>query len=165
MDVCFRVFESLYRELVGLKRYLANFLGSVARINSALARSEPDTRKFSQKHYIDFVETSCGLGFVATVTCTFPELGRLDDFEETMQRSAAASFQDAFKYVEETANSLKKLCKCDLCQDVPRARGVIVTDSPTGVPCIIALTMTIRHLAALLASIMYVGYERASAAE
>ncbi|KAH0556618.1 hypothetical protein GP486_005550, partial [Trichoglossum hirsutum] len=45
------------------------------------------------------------------------ELGWMDGFEETMQKSAAASFQDAFKCVEETANCLKKLCKCDLLQD------------------------------------------------
>lgn len=152
-DCCLvRTFGPTFRTLSGLAENLGSYLGGTARIYAALATGEPDVGDFSRHHFIGFTQLSYGRGFIQSVTSTFQELDGVASLYEAMESALDSSFDHASKKVEDAAESLRAMCRCDLCST---RSSLEVNSSPTrGAPrydCLFALAMTIRSLVTALA--------------
>jgi len=148
-----RVFGRTFKNLCILEIHLAAYLGGLARTYAALARCESDVAHFSRKHYVDFSITNYGLGFLDTISNTLPEIARLDNFLDLAREQAEASFKQALNSVELAINSIKSICTCGMCEGKTNPSSVIVTEKDRE-PCLVALAMTIRHIACLMASVV-----------
>lgn len=135
------------KRIFTMTRHLGIYLGSVARIYSALALSETDIDKFSRNRYIDFSLTSYGMGFVDTILETFPELQRLTNLEDVIRESVTAPFKVALDSIESAINCIRSLCACQLCSgtEIP---NIAETGSQKD-ECLVTLALTIRHVASL----------------
>ena len=143
-----RVFGSTFTACVGFSRQLGAFLGSAARIYSALARSELKVSSWSRQRYINFLPSSYGLGFVNTVFEVLPELSDVNGLEDIMRQSAEASFEEAIRDLDVSIHDLRKLCSCDLCT----RQGRVTMLSLTSRRCSIVMARTIRQIALTMSS-------------
>lgn len=137
-----RVFGTTFAALIKAPTILGAFLGSTARIYQALALGESDVGPFLRKTYINFVETSYGIGFINSVVTIFPELKRVDGLFEEMQLGLDVPFREALKIVERNVLHLEVLCQCEKC-----TRGSTLTG------CQVSLAFTIRELVSTLSCI------------
>ena len=69
-----RVFGFAFQKLRKLPLHLGNYLGSVARIYSALAQGQRNVGYLSRSQFANYTEISYGKGLIHTVLSTFPEL-------------------------------------------------------------------------------------------
>jgi hypothetical protein len=156
-DKCLsRVFGSLFKNLCALERHLASYLGSVARVYTALVRCEKEVGNFWRTGYINFSETSYGLGFIATVIGTFPEIAELADAQHLMQEELEVSFTTASNHIEGSINCIKAVCTCSLCKhryDVRKNIGSAANKEP----CLVALALAIRQIALLMSCVVQHG--------
>lgn len=144
-----RTFGSTFRALSGLSQILGSYLGSTARIYSALATGEPNVAAFSRLRFIDFTQLSYGRGFIHSVTSIFEELGHIPGLYDKMERVLGSSFDGACKEIEEAAQSLINMCHCQLCSGIHTSHPDY--SGPTRHDCLFTLAMTIRNLVTILA--------------
>jgi len=156
-DKCLtRVFGTLFKDLCLLKRHLASYLGGVARVYTALARCENEVGNFSRTAYVAFSETSCGLGFIETVTRTFPEIAQLADVPDLMREELGVSFTIASNHIEQSINCIKAVCTCSLCKHKYGARKNIGSEANKE-PCLVALGLATRQMALLMSCVVQDG--------
>ena len=146
-----RTFGATYRTLSGLPHILGSYLGSTARIYSALATGEPDVAAFSRPHFMNFTQLSYGEGFIHSVTSIFEELERIPGLYDKMERALGSSFDRACKEVEEAAQSLINICHCQLCSGKDRFDAKWYSLQTASGNCLFALAMTICSLTTVLA--------------
>lgn len=111
-----RVFWSAAPKLMQLTHIFGKFLGSAARLYAAFARGEPQVeQQFSGCRFLEFIEGAHGRGFIESLSNVLPELGRVEGLNAVMIDALNVSYQQAFANLEETINSLIRLCECDIC--------------------------------------------------
>jgi len=111
-----RTFGSSFHELSSLFHVLGGYLGSVARILTAIATGEEWEGKLPREDYVNFVQSSYGHGFVESIGTIFLEL-RHDSLHEIMQRVADTTLDEAVRTVEQSMQTLKQTCKCSDCSN------------------------------------------------
>ena len=139
-----RVFGTAFNALTKASTNLGNFFGSTARVYQALALGESDIGQFSRKTYINFVESSYGIGFIHSVVSIFPELKRASGLFDEMQVALNVPLQEALRTIERTILNLEQLCSCSRC-----------TSSDTGrsVTCIVVLAFSIREMVSTISCV------------
>lgn len=110
-----RVYGLAFNDLVNLPHILGGFLGSAARVYSALAPGESNVAAFSRETYVNFNEASYGLGFVHAAISIFPELNRCNGLFAAMQNATDASMEEAVRTIEQTVQNLAQICRCSRC--------------------------------------------------
>ncbi|KAG7002055.1 highly reducing polyketide synthase alt5 [Physcia stellaris] len=110
-----RVFGTGFKSLANMPYVLGDYLGGVARIYRAVATGENNIGNLSRFHYVNYSETSYGLGFVNTVISTFPELNSVDGLLDRMQHNVNITFDEAIRNVEQSILSLEAICTCEYC--------------------------------------------------
>ena len=136
-----RVSGSGFSDLRESPTILGDLLGSTARVFRALAMGESDVGSFSRHHYIDFVESSYGQGFIHSTITTFPELSDLDGLVDQMQMALKTSVKEAARTVEKTVLDLAQLCKCSAC-----TRGGQKSEGS----CRLVIGLTIRAMVSIM---------------
>lgn len=132
-----RVFGTAFNALIKASTNLGGFLGSTARVYQALALGESDVGKFSRKTYINFVESSYGIGLIHSVVSIFPELERANGLFDAMQLALDAPLQEALETIERTVLNLEQLCQCKKCTSSDKGREVT---------CIVVIAFSIREM-------------------
>lgn len=153
-----RVFSlSLVHSLLALPMCVGEFLGSAARVYSALANAEEDVAEFSRSDYVDYAEASYGQAYIASVEKTFPELACKEGLREIMLKQLQKSVGEAVVCLELTVQTLKRLCVCPICNGsmpkVVKSDGkmnlfvdrIRMDDSP-GKMCLISMVLSIQKL-------------------
>ena len=138
-----RTFGSTYRNLSQLAHTLGIFLGSIARIYSALALGEPHVAEFSRRRYMGFSQFSYGQGFIHSVTTTFKELERINSLQSAMEHALESTFERACGQLEEAAQSLRNSCHCVLCSGRLLGPGESPEEREN---CLFILALLIRNL-------------------
>ena len=112
-----RSFGTYFDQVFALTYALGEFLGSAARIYSALARGEVEIGAFDncREGYIDFNDNSYGSGLTQSFLCTFPELQQMSDLPRLMQVAEGRSFSEAVMSLSNGYTSFVKQCKCKSC--------------------------------------------------
>ncbi|MCJ1381706.1 hypothetical protein MMC17_004817 [Xylographa soralifera] len=106
-DGCLRrTFGSAFQLLRDLPHHLGAYLGSLARIYTALALGELYVGSISRTYYNDFGEASFGQGFIHSVLSTFPELERIESLQRIMENAAENSFDEALRTIEHSIHAL-----------------------------------------------------------
>ena len=123
---------------------LGGFFGSAARVYQALALGESEVGNFSRKAYINFVESSYGIGFINSVVSIFPELKRVSGLFDEMQLALNVSFNEALTTVERTVLNLEQLCRCRMC--TPGDEGKEGS-------CIVVLAFSIRQMVSTISCV------------
>ena len=139
-----RVFGRTFNVLTKAPTTLGGFFGSVARVYRALALGENDVGKFSRTLYINFVESSYGIGFINSVASIFPELKRVNSLFDEMQMALDVPLQEALRTTERTILDLEQLCQCKGC--TPR-------DTGRDIKCIVALALSIREMVSTISCV------------
>ena len=148
-----RTFGSTFQTLSGLSHILGSYLGSAARIYAALATGEPNVAAFSRPHFINFTQLSYGQGFIHSVTSIFEELGCIPGLNDRMEGALDSSLDDACKAVEEAAQTLINMCRCQVCSGILPANPEWEPTLDNKGDCLFGLAVTIRGLIADLACI------------
>lgn len=139
-----RVFGTAFNDLTKASTILGGFFGSTARVYQALALGESDVGKFSRRAYINFVESSYGIGFINSVVSIFPELKGVSGLFDEMQLALDVPLKEALRTIERTVLDLEQLCQCRLCN--PSDRGKDVT-------CIVILAFSIRQMVSTISCV------------
>ena len=139
-----RVFGTAFNALLKAETILGAFFGSTARVYQALALGESDVGKFSRKTYINFVESSYGIGFIHSVVSTFPELKRASGLFDGMQLALDVPLQEALRTIEQTVLNLEQLCPCSKCTSSDQGREVT---------CIVVLAFSIREMVSTISCV------------
>lgn len=144
-----RSFGTYFEQLFILTYTLGEYLGSVARIYSALALGEPGIGAFEdcREGFRDFLDSSHGSGLTQAFLYTFPELQRMTDLASLMQIAESRSFSEAVMSFSNSYASFEKQCKCSSCdENYQNAFGSAKT-------CIPAIAYTILHCTRFLGSV------------
>ena len=150
-DGCLRrTFGAAFLTFTESSMAVAAYLGSLARIYAALARSEPETETLSRVFYFDFVEASFGQGFIDTVLKTFAELERVTGLQQGMERAAEKSFSEALMTVQSSILVLEQSCKCYVCsaETRPNYEPYAMTS------CLVGIAYATREVAKTMASVV-----------
>lgn len=139
-----RVFGTASNALVKASTMLGDFFGSAARVYQALALGESEVGNFSRKAYINFVESSYGIGFINSVVSIFPELKRVSGLFDEMQLALNVSFKEALTTIERTVLNLEQLCRCHMC--TPGDEGKEGS-------CIVVLAFSIRQMVSTMSCV------------
>ena len=146
-DGCLRrVFGSAIQTLIDLPHHLGAYLGSLARIYTALAHGEPHVGSISRIRYHDFGEASFGQGFIHSVLSTFPELECIESLQQIMEIAAEKSFEEALRTVEQSIHTLKSLCECLECSKEPNESQFYELRG-----CLVGIAYAIREVARTVA--------------
>ncbi|KAL8749752.1 MAG: hypothetical protein Q9184_006682, partial [Pyrenodesmia sp. 2 TL-2023] len=137
-----RVFGTTFSALINAPNNLGDFLGSVARVYQALALGESDVGQFLRRPYINFVETSYGIGFINCVVTIFPELKRVIGLFNVMQSALNVPLREALGTIERTVLNIEGLCQCSTCTRGSKLDG-----------CQVALAFSIRELVSTLSCV------------
>ena len=147
-----RVFGATFLKLTKLPLHLGSYLGSVARIYSALALGQRNVGSLSRLQFGDYVETSHGQGLVHTIFFTFPELQRIEGLQNAMQVAVGeASFDQAMREVERSLQVLENLCGCFKCSP-PSGSSIEHFDFTAG--CVVRLAYAIREISRAMAHVV-----------
>lgn len=130
---------------------LGDYLGGVARIYKAIATGENNVGNLSRFHYVNYAETSYGLGFVNTVTSTFPELNTIDGLYDRMQHRANVTFDEAIRSVEQSILSLEALCTCEYCTS---EQEEMTLWPPNSRVCLVGIAYAIRRIALVMSCVV-----------
>ena len=139
-----RVFGTAFNTLIKAPTNLGGFFGSTARVYQALALGESDVGNFSRKTYINFVESSYGIGFIHSVVSIFPELKRASGLFDEMQLALNVPLQEALRTIERTILNLEQLCSCSRCKSSNKGRRVT---------CIVVLAFSIREMVSTISCV------------
>lgn len=151
-DCCLsRVFGSRFTTLSKMPHVLGDYLGSVARIYRAVANGENNIGSLSRINYVNFAETSFGLGLVETVISTSPELEKIDGLYDRMQHAADLSFDEAVRTVELCINGLEALCECEYCSS--EQEDSILRNSHS-IMCLVGVAYAIRGISVVMGSLV-----------
>ena len=110
----------------------------------ALAKGESDVGQFSRRTFINFVESSYGIGFTNSVVSIFPELNRVSGLFDEMQLALNVPVKEALRTIERTVLNLEQLCQCPRCN--PSDRGIKVD-------CIVVLAFSIRQMVSTISCV------------
>ena len=143
-----RAFGPAFRSLADMPLHLGSYLGSVARVYSALAQGHDNVGSLSRIHFARFDETNYGYGFIHTILETFPELDRIQGLRNMLQSSADLPFGEALKSVEQSILALEQLCTCYEC------RFSSDEDSDNSRSCLVGMSYAIREIAWTMASVV-----------
>ena len=146
-----RVFGTRFKALSKMPYVLGDYLGGVARIHRAVATGENNIGNLSRFHYVDYAETSYGLGFVNTVASTFPELNNIDGLYDRMQHSVNVTFDEAIRNVEQSILSLEALCTCDYCTSGQEETTIWPENSRV---CLVGIAYAIRRIAMVMSCVV-----------
>ena len=130
---------------------LGDYLGGVARIYRAVATSEKNVSNLSCFHYLNYSDTSHGLGFVNTVISTFPELNSVKGLHDRMQHSVNITFDEAIRNVEHSILSLEALCICEYCTSEPEGSTLWPDNSRI---CLVGIAYAIRRIATVMSCVV-----------
>ncbi len=139
-----RVFGTAFNGLIKASNNLGAFFGSTARVYQALALGESDVGNFSRKAYINFVESSYGIGFVNSVVTIFPELKRVGGLFDEMQLALVVPLKEALRTIEKTVLTFEQLCECRRC-----TAGDVKKD----IDCIVVLVFSIRQMVSTISCV------------
>ncbi|KAL9616789.1 MAG: hypothetical protein Q9160_008386 [Pyrenula sp. 1 TL-2023] len=146
-----RTFGKEFADLLTFPIALGEFLGGAARVYHALARGEADVAGFSREDFIDFVETSYGVGFVTSVSKIFPELSG-PELSNGLRASLSKSVQEARSSMAAAAIMLLTHCECrKCCRCYPRD----ISPGQVGQLCIVTLAITILELLTTITSLEF----------
>lgn len=141
-----RTFGTKFELLQASPNILGGFLGSAARIYSAVANGEDVHIDVSRAMFINFVEASYGYGFVDSVQRIFPEMKQSKGLHEAMVRAVESPLGSALCKIEETLESLAKLCGCGTCRRLN-------TETSSRL-CLPSIAITVLHLVVVLSSVV-----------
>ena len=143
-------FGNYFGELCKASFTLAEYLGSAARIYSALALGQPDIGELEDARaaFIDFLDGCHGPGLISTIMCTFPELEQVPDLTEWMYAAEAKPLPEALMLFQTSVNMLQKNCTCVGCS--PRG-----PKSNRGRTCLTQIAYSILQIARSLACVEY----------
>ena len=139
-----RVFGTAFNDLIKATKILGDFLGSTARVYQALALGESDVGNFSRTTYINFVESSYGIGFINSVVSIFPELKRVSGLFNDMQLALNAPLKEALRTIEQTVLNLEQLCQCRDCNP---------SDTVLAIDCIVVVAFSIREMVSTISCV------------
>ena len=145
-----QTFGHSFNELCKIHFVLAEYLGSAARLYSALVLGEPDIGKLEQARstFIDFLDGCHGAGMVSKIISTFPELEDIAELSELMNAAAAKPLSEALMEFQTSINMLQKNCNCRACQP----RGPKTNGATT---CLHGIAYCILQMARSLACVEY----------
>ena len=147
-----RIFGNSFRRLKSLPLIFGEFLGSAARIYAGLAEGEADVGNFSRRCFTEFIDSTYGYGFINSTGLIFPELGRIKDLDEAMQKASGTSFRRAMSCGQLAIESLTRLCECIECAK-SSDRYTKKLDELEETTCLLAAVITITHLVRLVAGL------------
>lgn len=133
-----RVFGPQFTSLLKTPHILGDYLGGAARIYKAVATGESNIGALSRTDNVIFTETSYGLGYINTITATFPELSSIDGLYDRMQHAGN---------VEQSILSLETLCVCEFCASEQDPSMTMPTDSRM---CLVGVAYAIRRIAMVM---------------
>ncbi|KAL9038995.1 MAG: hypothetical protein Q9214_005057 [Letrouitia sp. 1 TL-2023] len=139
-----RVFGNTFSALTKASMFLADFLGSTARVYRALALGESDVGKLSRKLYFNFIESSYGIGFIHSAVSIFPELKHVSGFFEQMQFMCDQPFGEAVRIIERAILDLQQLCQCRRCTP---------SETKKESTCILILAFLIREMVSTMSCV------------
>lgn len=139
-----RVFGTAFDALTKAPTILGGFFGSVARVYHALALGERDVGKFSRRTFINFVESSYGVGYINSVVSIFPELKKVSGLFDEMQLALNAPLKEAFRTTERTLLELEQICLCEKCTHGGTTREIT---------CIVVLALSIREMVSTISCV------------
>lgn len=145
-----RVFGGSFIALSKLPHLLGDYLGSVARVYTALATGEPNVAGLSRQGFVGFAEASHGYGFIETILSTFQELKDLDGLSDRMIYAAGLTFDDAIRNIESSVLGLESLCSCDECSLHKNS----LLNLETSRTCIVGVAYAVRRIAMIMSSVI-----------
>ena len=146
-----RVFGTHFTTLSKMPHILGDYLGGAARIYRAVAIGESNIGSLSRLQHVHYTETSYGLGFISTVTTTFPELSNIDGLYDCMQHAINLTFDEAIRNVEQSILSLEALCTCDYCSSDQDPMILVPNNSRS---CLVGVAYAIRRIAVVMSYVV-----------
>ena len=144
-DSCLtRVFGSTFSSLIKAPMIFGALFGSIARVHHALAVGENDVGDFQRQTYINFVESSYGIGFINSVVSTFPELKQVTGLFDEMQLALDVPLRESFRTIEGTILKLEGICQCRRCNPGEKERKI---------RCIVVLALSIREMVSTISCV------------
>ena len=140
-----RVFGTAFDALTKAPTVLGGFLGSVARVYHALALGERDVGELSRRTFINFVESSYGVGYINSVVSIFPELKKDSGLFDAMQLALNVPLKEALSTTERTLLELQQICQCRKC--TPGSTSLKIT-------CMVVLAVSIREMVSTISCVI-----------
>jgi len=133
-----RVFGSAFHDLT--TKYsltLGEYIGSSARILTAIATGEEWEGGLPYSQYVNYLESSYGHGCIETIRKVFPELSN-ENLHRIMQHAADTTLNEAIRTVELSIQVLREVCACSDCSKVKDSvkyclPGMVITVCHVGV--------------------------------
>ena len=132
----------------------AQFLGSAARIYSAMALGEEDLGDLNQyrPHFIGYPDNCYGSGLVYAIFDTFPELIAMDNLTEIIQRAEGTSFKEAVASFQTSISLIKRYCACNICGD--NGAVSVVVPPVRGDYCMLSLAYVVLRILVILGAVI-----------
>ena len=147
-----RTFGTDFDRLCEVSFSFAEFLGSAARIYSALAVGEADLGVFDdcRESFSGYLDNSHGPGLVSSIMDTFPELGTLEGFLKSTQNAQGTSFQQAVASCQRSVSSIVRYCECSACN----RRNSKPLHAKSAENCILRIVYAVLHISVTLAAVL-----------
>lgn len=138
-------FGSYFERLMNMERAFGYALGCAARVFEAIAKAETDIQH-DASDCESYFSSSYGIGLVASMILTFPELWTL---RQQMDVGAKKSTEEAIQAYDSSIMNIQSACACEIC----KAGGRVIGIAADGEYCLVFLVESILTLGRCLAGV------------